>query len=125
MLKAVEGRTTSQDELPIWIEHLLTLDLYSCSEPGVAQFRQECLRERVWEAVDAYENGRNQLHDACVQHLADPDDDVVENALACLFVIGTSADMQAVEALFQHPSEIIRKAARTCRFEIRRRPGEM
>jgi hypothetical protein len=49
---------------------------------------------------------------------------VVENALACLFVVGTSADIPAVEPLLQHPTEAVRKAARTCLFEMRRRPAE-
>ena len=125
MLEAVEGRTTYQHDLPIWIERLLTFGSYNCGEPEYVRFRQGLLRESILEIVDAHENGHNQLHDACLQHLDNSEDKVVRNALSGLFVIGTSADVQAVEALLQHPTESIRKAARTCLFEIRRRPAEM
>ena len=111
-------------DLPVWIERLLKHGSYSCSETEYVKFRQELLREQVLEVANAHENGRIRLHEACLQHLADSDDNVVRNALSCLFVIGGSTDVQAVEALLQQPSEVVRKAARTCHFEIRRRPTE-
>jgi IS1 family transposase/transposase-like protein len=45
----------------------------------------------------------------------------LEQSLACLFVIGLATDAYAVEPLLSHPDEAIRKAARTCMFEIRQR----
>ena len=126
MLEAVETSIVSESEcLPTWIECLLTGGTYSCSEPQHVAFRQGLLKKWVFEAVDAHDNGLRQLHDACVQHLTDSDDKVVENALSCLFVIGTSADNPAVEPLLQYPTESVRKAARTCLFEIRRRPADV
>ena len=111
-----------QGELPTWIERFLTFGSYNCSEPEYTRFRQRLLRESVLEIADAHEQGRGHLHDGCVRHLAHSDTKVVLNAVSCLFVIGTVADVPAIETLVQHPSEAVRKAARTCVFEIRRRP---
>jgi len=124
MLEEVEtvgGLIAPRYDMPVWIERLLNYGVQSCAQPEHVRFRQDFLRERVLEAIAAHENGAAQLHDACVQHLADPDDRVATNALSCLFVIGTVADVPAVEALVQHPTEAVRKAARTCLFEVRRR----
>ncbi len=107
-------------ELPGWIDRLLRHGSYNCSETEYVKFRQELLRGQILDAANAHENGRALLHESSLQHLADPDDRVVRNALSCLFVIGDSADSQAVGAILQHPSEVVRKAARTCHFEIRR-----
>jgi Alpha/beta hydrolase family len=123
MLRAAEGIKIRQ-ELPVWIERSLMRGFYSCSEPEYVQFRQDSLRESVLEITDAHENGRNLLHDTCIEHLGDPNDDIVRNALSCLFVLGTTADVASVEPLLQHPTEAIRKAARTCLFEVKRRPEE-
>lgn len=127
MLEAVEraeGLTEPQHDMPVWIDRLLKFGLHSCAQPEYVRFRQDFLRKRVLEATDAHENGLAQLHDACLLHLGNLDDDVVTNALSCLFVIGTMVDVPAVEALVQHPSEAVRKAARTCLFEVRRRPAD-
>ena len=123
MLRAVEG-IKIQQELPVWIERFLMRGSYSCSEPEYVQFRQDRLRKSVLEIADAHENGRKLLHDACVEHLGDSNEDVVRNALSCLFVLGTTTDVASVEPLLQHSTEDIRKAARTCLFEIKRRPAE-
>ena len=50
--------------------------------------------------------------------------DLLEHALAVLFVVGNAGDTAAVEPLLSHRDERVRKAARTCLFEIRRRPAE-
>jgi hypothetical protein len=73
------------------------------------------------EAVDGHENGREQLRQACCAYLQHDDVQVVKQALACLFVVGLKTDANAVEPLLNHSDEAIRKAARTCLFEIRRR----
>jgi hypothetical protein len=49
---------------------------------------------------------------------------VVERALTCLFVVGLSSEVNAVEQLLDHPDESVSKAARICAFELRRRPAE-
>ena len=125
MLEAVESRIGATDELPVWIERLLKVGWYSCSEPQYVQYRQGLLREWVLEAVEGHVNGRNELRDACVRHLTDSDETVVKNALSCLFVVGTSVDVPAVEPILDHSTEKVRKAARTCIFEMRRQPADI
>jgi hypothetical protein len=103
---------------------MLSQRWFSCSESAYVHFRQDMLRERVIQAVDGYENGREQLRQACCAYLQHDDAQVLEQSLACLFVIGLATDANAVEPLLSHPDEPMRKAARTCLFEIRRRPAD-
>lgn len=104
-----------------WIEILLARQPYSCSEPDHVHLRQGWVRERIAGYVAAYENGCELLHSACCATLQHDDASRVENALTCLFVVGAAADVAAVEPLLKHPDESVRKAAKTCLFEIRRR----
>jgi hypothetical protein len=46
---------------------------------------------------------------------------MIERALTCLFVVGNSSDVAAVKPFASHDVEFVRKAARTCLVEIRRR----
>jgi hypothetical protein len=81
--------------------------------------RQEVLREWVWEV--AHRHGRDALRGAALARLAGADPRAVERALACLFVIGSLSDVSDIEPLLHHADPDVRKAARTCRFEIRHR----
>ena len=110
-----------KNELPSWIHEMLQRQPYSCSEPGYVHLRQVWVRERVTAIVEAYEDGCEELRGACREHLHDEDATVVENALTCLFVVGLAEDADVVEPLLAHSDDSIRKAARTCLFEIRRR----
>jgi len=85
---------------------------------------QRWVRKSVLEAVEQHENGAELLRAACLAHLHDGDPGVVVRALSCLFAIGTPSDLSAVESLLQHAEESVRKAARTCEFEIRHREPE-
>jgi hypothetical protein len=76
------------------------------------------------QVIDSHENGREQLRQACCAYLQHEDAQVLEQALACLFVIGLATDAKAVGPLLHHSDESIRKAARTCLFEIRRRVAD-
>jgi hypothetical protein len=110
-----------QSELPTGIERLLTGVTYSCSEAGHVHFRQDLLREWVGEVADAHENGWELLRQGAVAQLASEDARMIDRALAVLFVVGNAGDAPAVEPLLSHPDARVRKAARTCLFEIRRR----
>jgi hypothetical protein len=120
-MRRVHRSVQDDSELPYWIRDILSQQWYSCSQPAYVHFRQDLLRERVLQAVDGYENGREQLRRACCVYLQHDDAQVLEQSLACLFVIGLATDANAVEPLLRRPDEAIRKAARTCLFEIRRR----
>ncbi|HEY8665941.1 MAG TPA: hypothetical protein VIL86_04705 [Tepidisphaeraceae bacterium] len=117
----------AQSELPSQIKQLLVHPGLSCSTGGpYTRFHQRLLRKQVQSVVDAYENGRGllryaakeQLHTAR-QKLTEDDVGMIDRALACLFVVGDIGDIPEVEALLSHRAESIRKAARTCLFEIR------
>jgi hypothetical protein len=113
-----------QSELPTGIERLLTRVTYSCAEPGYVHFRQDQLRKWIGEVADAHENGWELLRRGAVEQLGHDDSAMVDHALAVLFVVGNAGDAAAVEPLLSHRDERVRKAARTCLFEIRRRPAE-
>ena len=97
---------------------------FSCNEPAYVHLRQKMACADVIRVVDAHENGRELLRAACVAHLHDDDLTVVERALTCLFAVGLSSEAAAVEPLIEHPEEAVRKAAKTCLFELRRRRVE-
>jgi hypothetical protein len=120
-MKGAHQSVLNDSELPYWIRDILSHRWYSCSESAYVHFRQDLLREWVMQAVDGHENGREQLRQACCAYLQHDDTQVLEQSLACLFVIGLAMDANAVEPLLSHSDESIRKAARTCLFEIRRR----
>lgn len=113
-----------QSELPTGIRRLLDRVTYSCSEPGYVHFRQDLLRKWVSEVAEAHENGWELLREGAVAQLCDEDADAVDRALAVLFVVGNAVDAAAVEPLLSRRDERVQKAARTCLFEIRRRPAE-
>jgi hypothetical protein len=106
-----------------WIERLLNRGGYSCIEPKWAHFRQQLLRETILGAADENESGRERLRAAALEQLGDDDPYLIERALTCLFVVGVSSDVAAVNPLTSHEIEFVRKAARTCLVEIRRRRG--
>ena len=113
-----------QRELPTGIQRLLSRGHYSCSESGYVHFRQDQLRRYVGEVVDAHEDGARLLREGAREQLSDEDPQMVDHALACLFVVGNADDVSAIEQLLSHPLESIQKAARTCLFEVRRRTAE-
>ena len=63
-----------------------------------------------------------------LERLQSDDERTVERALLYLMVVGQPGDVASVERLISHSSEIIKKSAQTCRFELlqklRRNGGE-
>ena len=115
----------SQRELPTGIQRLLSRGPnYSCSETGYVHFRQDQLRRYVGEVVGGHEDGARLLREGAQEQLSHDDPQMLDHALACLFVVGNRDDVPAIEPLLSHPLESIRKAARTCLFEVRRRTAE-
>jgi hypothetical protein len=112
-----------QNDRPIWIERLLTRGSYSCAQPKWVHFRQGLLRETILAAAAENENGLEQLRATALEQLGDSDPYLIERALTCLFVVGASSDVAAVQPLVSHDVEFVRKAAKTCLVEIRRRLG--
>jgi hypothetical protein len=101
------------------IQRFLDRLTYSCSEPEYVSFQQEAVREWVSQVADAH--GWEELRVAAIARLSHEDPRMVERALTCLFVVGTALDVPSVEPLVSHSDESVRKAARTCLFELHRR----
>ena len=97
---------------------------YSCAGPEYIEFRQGLLRKSVLEAVEAVENGREALRALAHGVLAGDDPEMIDRALGWLFVLGAAADAPAVEPHTRGSDEAVRKAAKTCLFELRRRAAE-
>ena len=108
-------------DTPSWVEDLLAHPGFACSQPSHVHFRQNLTRETIIKAINAFENGDQLLHGAACEYLLHDDVNDIICALTCLFVVGTAEDVTIVEPLIKHPSESVRKAAKTCLFEIKRR----
>jgi hypothetical protein len=106
------------DDLPIWVEHLLLRCPFRAAEDGYVAHRHFHLQRFTLAAADAHENGRVILRHTCLTELESVDERRVQAALAYLFVVGMSSDAKSVEALTQHQNEGIQKSARTCIFEL-------
>src|SRR6185437_14348737 len=106
----------SQPDLSAEIERFLDRLVYTCSEPAYVSTRQGFLRDFVTRFADAY--GWDALRRAARARLSNSDPRSIERRLTCLFVVGTSNDLSAVEHLTTHPDVDVQKAARTCLFAI-------
>ena len=114
------GRTG--DKYPTWVEWLFQSGIgLGNFDPPYALFRQARDKASVLSMARSEADGEGQLRNACVQELGSEDAQRVERALFYLMLVGHPADLSAVEILLDHRSETVRKGARTCRFELRRR----
>jgi hypothetical protein len=113
--------TINELNFPIWIEQLFTQLWFSCSQNEYVHLRQNILRDQVIQIVETHENGNEELRQACHICLQHDNKGIIERGIACLFVIGSARDISFIEPLLQHPEESVRKAARTCIFEIKHR----
>ena len=106
---------------PGWIEHLLTRLPWTCVESKHVLYRLKLMKKAVQNAVADEIDGAQRLGSASLEELKNEDPHVVVRALSCLFVVGSREDEQAVGMLSKHPDQQVRKAARSCLFEMRRR----
>ena len=107
--------------VPLWIERLLSRTPYRSAESQHVLLRQAALHRYVTELVAGHEEDLDELRFVCVERLRDKDDEVVQNALAILFVVGNGQAVPAVEDLARHPTKAVRKSAGACLHEIRQR----
>lgn len=84
-------------------------------------FRRERLERQVLEQIGSIPGGRDELRGAALEELAADDPMKVEQAIAFLLVVGRHEDCAAVEPLVHSADEGVRRAAKACRFELRRR----
>ena len=105
-------------EEPAWIESLFKRGI------GLSAFgsplRQDWIRELVEENVEGEARRRDQLRSAALEALQGSCPDTIVQSLAFLMVVGTPSDLPKVESFLDHQNELVRRAASTCQFELRR-----
>ena len=112
------------NEQPAWIQMLFKrghgLDAFD------TRFLMRLHRELVEERLGEGPGRRDQLRSSALEQLQGDDPRTIVQSLAFLMVVGTPSDLPKVEPFLNHPHELVRKAASTCRFELRRiaRRGE-
>ena len=112
----------TKESYPAWIEWLFRSGIgLGCFDGEYALFRQRLARENIQSLIDAEPESLQLLRRSSLQELHSTDTHKIERALLYLMVVGRAADVAAVETLLRHPSEIVRKAAKTCRFELKKR----
>jgi hypothetical protein len=104
---------------PGWIE-LLFKRLHG-SDPFSTPFIMKLNQERFQDAMGCVPDGAQLLHRAALHRLTSEDDGDVVCALAALLAVGDKSDAAAVEPLLEHPEDFVRKSARACLFELKRR----
>lgn len=109
------------NELPMEISRFLSRLTAQCARSEFVQHEQDSLRKWVGEVADAYDNGWELIRMGALAQLSDEDPGMIERALSCLFVVGKASDVPAVEPFTTYPKEYVRKSARTCIFEMKRR----
>jgi hypothetical protein len=113
------------EERPAWLEALFKSSLrLDWVEGAYALFRQRLWKEWVLSRIEGIVDGAEILRRASLEELASEDLHMVSRALMCLIVVGLPSDIGDVERLLDHPQEYIRKAARTCRFELKQKERE-
>ncbi len=101
---------------PGWIQFLYKRDSadYSLRSAFLLKFTNEILAEKVCSEPD----GREQLRQAALAELGSEDPEVVALSLVYLGVVGRPEDLPTVQRFVDDPSELVRRAARTCAFEL-------
>ena len=107
------------DEEPAWIELLFKRqNRHHCFK---TPFLLQLNARQIEESLSLVPEERSHLRRIALQRLESNDIDHVVIALLALFVVGTSEDARTVEPLKAHTDDYVKKAARTCLFELNRR----
>jgi hypothetical protein len=118
---SANGMGRTGDKYPAWIEWLFQSGVGSGNfDPPYALSRQRNDRRQVTSMVESETDGARQLREASLTELRGDDPGRVERSLFYLMMVGQPADVPSVERLLGHPKETIKKAARTCLFELKR-----
>jgi len=115
------ARNQESDPLSGWIR--LLYKRHSASHALHSAFLLNLTREQIAEDARARPGGRDELHAFALEQLASEDPGRVAYSLVVLCAVGQSKDLPLMEPLLDHPSEIVQRAARACRYELRRKRG--
>jgi hypothetical protein len=112
----------AKESYPAWIEQLFRSGVgLACFDGEYSVFRQALAKQNIQLLIDGELEGAQALRGASLVELRGIDAHKVERALIYLMVVGQAADVHAIETLLDHPNETIRKAAKTCCFELQSR----
>ncbi len=106
---------------PGWID--LIFKRWNAGHALSTSFLLNSTNQEIAELSDGQPNGREQLRQASLDELASDDSRSVALALVFLGVVGRVDELPRIEQFVQHPSELVRRAARCCRFELRHATG--
>lgn len=113
------ARNQESDPLSGWIR--LLYKRHSASHALHSAFLLNLTREQIAEGARARPGGRDELRAFALEELASEDAGKVAYSLVVLCAVGLSEDLALIKPLLDHPSELVRRAARACRFELRRK----
>ena len=107
---------------PGWIEALFRSRIGSgCCETQFIRSRQEVMKRIVGGRIPDDPGAADELRQAALDALSGDDGDRVEQALAFLLVVGRAEDAGFIEPMTRSSNDLIRKGAKACLFELRRR----
>ncbi len=107
---------------PTWIQILIKR-----SHAGHAlhsAFLLDLACQSIAEYADAEPNGRGELRQFALGEAQSADVEMAALALVFLSVAGVPADLAFAQGFVKHPSDLVRRAARTCCYELRQRSLE-
>ena len=106
------------NDVPRWI-----FSLYRTSNAGHAlttSFLLDLTRSQITEMAEAQLDGRQHLRQFALDEISSNDPEVVALSLIFLSVVGDAEDLAAVEGAMTHDSDLVRRAARVCQYELQR-----
>ena len=106
-------------EKPAWIELLFKRNnRHHCfATPFVLRLNVK----QIERSLSLFPEERSQLRSIAIQRLGSDDIDHLVIALLALFVVGISEDINLIKPLTAHSDGYVKKAAKTCLFELKKR----
>ena len=104
-------------EYPGWIQVLFSRG--SAHHALKTAFLVNSTRTCIENEVDAHHNGRELLRAVALEELSSDNIDNVAYSLVCLSVVGRPADLVNVEPYVTHTSDLVCRAAKSCRFALK------
>jgi hypothetical protein len=105
------------DDYPGWIQ--LLYKRKSASHALHTSFLLHLTNSDIAQLANFQPDGRDQLRKIAILELNSEDTQIIALSLVFLGVVGQPDDLVYVEPFVNHPFDLVRKAARTCQFELR------
>ena len=83
-------------------------------------FILDLTKSHITDIVDSQLDGRGQLRRFALRQISSAEPGYVALSLIFLSIVGESKDLQTVEGLTAHSSNLVRRAARVCEYDLKR-----